>query len=74
MHKEIIKEELTGTILLEFLKEHFEVLHPHYNFYLSNFCKNYNKIYPTILAMNNFLKSLSNENRPYSKGEFQSLI
>lgn len=59
LHKEYMKEELTGTILLEYLKEHFEVLHPHFKLYLANFCKSYNKIYPSLLAMNTFLQKLS---------------
>lgn len=50
-----MKEELTGTILLEYLKEHFEVLHPHFKFYLADFCKNFNKSYPILLAMHTFL-------------------
>lgn len=50
-----MKEELTGTILLEYLIEHFEVLHPHFKFYLANFCKNHKSIYKTILALHTFL-------------------
>lgn len=51
-------EELTGTILLEYMVEHFEVLHPHFKIYLSRLCKFPAKYYKNILSMRLFLKKL----------------
>lgn len=34
-----MQERLTGIILLQFLIEHFEVLHPFLKLYLANFSK-----------------------------------
>ena len=64
-----MKEELTGIILLEYLKEHFEVLHPHFKLYLANFCINYNKLYPKILALNTFFQNLGEANHLYSTND-----
>lgn len=75
MHKEYMKEELTGTILLEYLLEHFEVAHPYFKLYLANFCKNYNKFYPVVLALNNFLQKLTEANHLYSTdNNFKELV
>ena len=50
-----MKEDLTAIILLEYLKENLEVLHPPFKLYLALLCKSPLKYYSNLLALKTFL-------------------
>jgi hypothetical protein len=67
LHSKCMKEEVEGLILLEFLLEYLEMLHPFFRFNLSDLCKQPLKQYKNILPIRTFLQNLKDENRKFLK-------
>ena len=70
-----MEEKLTGLILMQYLIEHFEVLHPFLKLYLANFSKQPLKYYKNLLALRTFLGNLRDANQKFKVvEEYKSLI
>ena len=72
LHTKFMKEEVAGIILLEFMHENLEMLHPFFKFYLSNLCKYPLKHYKNILPIRTFLINLKDKNRKFIKKDVYS--